>query len=272
MFFILVKILSKLVYPVGMFFAMILSGLVLMKSKRPRRKLWGKRLVIFAVLTLYLFSNSWVAKQLGSHLEWRIEGPDPWVKADGVVILGGGVEPELKPRRNPELNFAGDRIMRGAQLILEGYADWVICSGGNTRIAGSNQKEADSIKEILQMLGIESDAIIPESKARNTFENAKFSLELIQELRPDSIYLVTSSWHMQRSMAVFNKEAKKLGLDDLKIIPAPCNYFTVQTETSPSWYFDFSQIIVPDARFLEYNTRLMHELYGVLYYKLRGWI
>jgi hypothetical protein len=51
--------------------------------------------------------------------------------ADAIVVLGGGTEPAIPPRRSVEINSAGDRVFAAAQLYRDGKAPVLILSGGN---------------------------------------------------------------------------------------------------------------------------------------------
>ncbi|WP_262708340.1 YdcF family protein [Chryseobacterium sp. CH21] len=37
----------------------------------------------------------------------------------------------------------------------------------------------------------------------NTYENAKYSSKIVKQMAPSSVYLVTSGFHMKRSVALF---------------------------------------------------------------------
>ncbi len=272
MFILIVKIISKLVYPAGLSFFLVLLGLALMKFGKDKLKRWGKRFAVLGLLVFYVFSNSWVAEKVGRSLEWKIQMPDPMVRADGIIVLGGAIQKKVKPRVIAELSDAGDRLIYGGYLMKEGLGEWIICSGGNVGTGVTKQTEAHAMKEILLRLDIKEKDILMEDQARNTLENATLSLPMAKEMGAQSIYLVTSASHMPRSLAVFKKQASELGLNDLKIIPAPCDYVNVEPEVLPPWYYQLASWILPDASALADNTKFIHEYYGLIYYKIRGWI
>lgn len=272
MLIILVKIISKAVYPAGLSFILVLSGLILKRGGVERRKRWGNRLMVLGGLVFYIFGNGWVSEKLGRSLEWRVKAPDPMEHVDGVIVLGGSISAKVKPRKTAELSDAGDRLVYGAYLMKEDLADWIICSGGDAGVGDSIQKEADSMKELLLRFEIDEDIILIDSRSRNTVENALYSLEIAKAQGAESVYLVTSASHMPRSLAVFQKQALKMDLGNLKILPAPCDYNQVEPEVNPPWYYQLATFLLPDARALEKSTEYIHEYYGLIYYKLRGWI
>lgn len=272
MVIILVKIISKAVYPAGLSFILALAGFALKRAEADRKKRWGNRLMVLGLLIFYIFGNGWVSEKLGRSLEWRVKSPDPMERADGVIVLGGSIAAKVKPRKTAELSDAGDRVVYGAYLMQEDMADWILCSGGDAGVGNSIQKEADSMKEILLRFEIAEEVILIERQSRNTIENAIYSLQIASEKGAESVYLVTSASHMPRSLAIFQKQALKMGLDQLKIFPAPCDYSQVEPEVNPPWYYQLANFILPDARALENSTKYIHEYYGIIYYKLRGWI
>jgi uncharacterized SAM-binding protein YcdF (DUF218 family) len=232
----------------------------------------GKKLMALGCIVFYLFSNSWIAQKIGRSLEWRVPGPEKFEHVDGVIVLGGSLQAQILPRRTVEVASSGDRLLFGGHLLQQGYADWIICSGGGLWEKGDVLSEAHSMKEMLMRLGVGEEQIILEPKSRNTLENATKSLPLVVNQKAKSVYLVTSASHMARSLAVFQKQAKIMNLTELEIIPAPCDFYHVHDPFPPPLYFVLLSSIVPSAEALYENTKYIHEYYGMLYYKLRGWI
>jgi uncharacterized SAM-binding protein YcdF (DUF218 family) len=58
---------------------------------------------------------------------------------------------------------------------------------------------------ILESLGIAKQRLIVERNSRNTWENAVFTRELVQPKPGERWLLVTSAYHMPRSMGIFRK-------------------------------------------------------------------
>ena len=72
-------------------------------------------------------------------------------------------------------------------------------------------------------MGIPSSAILQEGKSVNTHENAIFTQEILEEQNINKILLVTSAFHMPRSLKIF----QHLGID---AIPAPTDFYISQQE------------------------------------------
>ena len=77
------------------------------------------------------------------------------------------------------------------------------------------RKEADDAKEFLQMIGFERmNDMLFERESRNTFENAKYSKDIAKPKTGQTWILVTSAFHMPRSMGIFKQQ-------NWEVIPYP---------------------------------------------------
>lgn len=93
-----------------------------------------------------------------------------------------------------------------------------------------------------------------EDRSLDTWENAKFSAEILQQAGIHRVYLVTHDWHMRRALIAF----RHFGLDPVPVPVRPAY-------TPPfSWRY---LIINPAAWFNSYVA--LHEWVGLLYYNVR---
>ncbi|HKL73581.1 MAG TPA: YdcF family protein [Clostridia bacterium] len=90
-----------------------------------------------------------------------------------------------------------ERCFYARSLYLNGKGDSFLLSGGivNTK---ANISEAQAMKSYLISLGVEENAIITEDKSRNTYENAKYCIEILKSITYDKLILVSSSYHLHR--------------------------------------------------------------------------
>ena len=101
------------------------------------------------------------------------------------------------------------------------------------------------------------DAIILDDRAKNTYENVKFTKEILEKHGWSSVLLVSSPYHMLRNQLVFNKIAR-----DAKVIYAPIqnSLFYAHPERD-EMVKEFGKRI---------NTRqikgIIHEYLGIIYY------
>jgi uncharacterized SAM-binding protein YcdF (DUF218 family) len=94
--------------------------------------------------------------------------------------------------------------------------------------------------------------------SRNTYENAVESKKLMHAEGLKSATIITSAWHMRRAEGCF----KKLGMD-IDIHPTD-GLYNIQK-------FYLTDLIVPDTRNIVKWENLMHEIVGVIVYKLYGY-
>ena len=85
--------------------------------------------------------------------------------------------------------------------------------------SSASESEAATGIRFFTDFGIAPGRILAEDRARNTEENARFSLELAKPQPGATWLLVTSAAHMPRSVGLF----RKAGFD---VIPWPTDYFT----------------------------------------------
>ncbi|MCI3280283.1 YdcF family protein [Synechococcus sp. PCC 6717] len=125
-------------------------------------------------LILVLSGNDYVAAALMKSLEQQHLPPEPMPQAAAIVVLGGAVVPQTTPRPWVEVTEEGDRILYGARLQQQGYAPYLILSGGRIGWLGetSQRGEAADMAEIAQTCGVPASQILLDSTSLNTYENA----------------------------------------------------------------------------------------------------
>ena len=98
------------------------------------------------------------------------------------------------------------RIIAAAALAHRYPNARIIYSGGSANLVSDDTaKEADYVLAVFESLGVSRDRIISERLSRNTFENAEFSKELAAPKNGERWVLVTSAYHMPRSIGIFRK-------------------------------------------------------------------
>lgn len=122
------------------------------------------------------------------------------------------------------------------------------------------------MSELLIMLGIPKNAIIPEKNSFNTYQNAVNTRQILKQLNINRILLVTSAFHMPRSVKIFTKQ-------NIEVIPAPTDFIVSEDNISDnnSWESNLLNLL-PDARYLDHTTLAIKEYLGIIIYKLKGWL
>jgi len=98
---------------------------------------------------------------------------------------------------------------RGAELWLEGWAPWLIFSGGLGAITRRlwSEPEADQFARIAIAKGVPADRILIENQSTNTGENVRFTRRMLEGmgLAPERFILVQKPYMERRAYATFEK-------------------------------------------------------------------
>ena len=261
--YILNKIVGGCLNPlvIGMF--LVVAGGLCQWRKRRRT---GFGLLIASVAWLWFWSTPMAYRWLGGALEseWPVVKAEDAPSADAIVLLGGGMGSNPNVYPYAEMWSGADRTWHAARLYKAGKAPLVIPTGVGER---------ESSLPLLRDLGVPESAVVIEDRARNTEENAKFVEKLINsrvehvervdendaEARKPRVLLVTSAWHMRRSVLMYRRYAPSL-----EIIPAATDYEATVNTGHPFWFKD----IWPDAAVLMANSAMLKECIGYWGYRL----
>jgi uncharacterized SAM-binding protein YcdF (DUF218 family) len=204
MFFVLSKTLGVLLLPTNFLIVLALVGVLLSLTRLARA---GRRLMIAAILLLAVAAFS----PLGNVLLYPLESRFPaWNAAqgapDGIVVLGGPIDPDLSVAHDvPVIRAAPDRIVAAAVLAHKYPNAKVVYSGGSSSLISNEAREADYAAAIFESLGVDRGRLIMDRASRNTYENAQFSKQLAAPKAGERWLLVTSAFHMPRSVGLFRK-------------------------------------------------------------------
>ncbi len=263
MFLFLSKLAPLFVYPLGLACMLLASSYFFRKRKRLL-----STLISAAFILLWVASNGYVSGWLARSLEWRHLPPAQYPPADVIVVLGGGTAPASYPRAGVEVSGAGDRVIHAAWLYKQGQAPLILATGGTLPWSLRGSSPAADMKSLLVFMGVPEEDILLEEASANTYENALFSRQILDELKAGRILLVTSAMHMPRSVALFEKQG-------LEVVPAPTDFNIVVPETGrqfteiwPNYLFG----LLPQASDLNLTTLVLKEYFGILVYGLRGWL
>jgi uncharacterized SAM-binding protein YcdF (DUF218 family) len=204
LFFVLSKTLGVLLLPTNFLIVLALVGVVLSLTRFARA---GRRLMIAAIVLLAIaaFSPS------GNLLLYPLESRFPaWNAAqgapDGIVVLGGSIDPDLSVAHNvPVIRTAPDRVVAAAVLARKYPNARIVCSGGSSSLISNEAREADYAAAVFESLGVDKGRLIMDRASRNTYENALFSKQLAAPKPGERWLLVTSAYHMPRSVGLFRK-------------------------------------------------------------------
>ncbi len=262
-FLFLSKLLPLFIYPLGLSCILLLVALLLSYQ----RSRWAFIPVLLALIILSIAGNVRVSDRLVKSLEWQYLPVTKMPQAEAIVVLGGATRNVSFPRVIPDLSDRGDRLLYGAKLYKDGLAPLIILSGGRIQWYGGGDSEAKDMAEILELMGIPRSASVLEPKSLNTYQNAAYTKEILQEKGINKILLVTSAMHMPRALAIFKKQG-------INAIPAPTDFLVSKQELSEPNYNIESQLLslIPDTGNLDRTTQAIKEYIGTFIYRLRGWL
>ena len=247
---IILKLLYAWLLPPGIFLlAILLAYFFCRKSKNAHWLLY-----VFALI--YLLSIPAVSDFIIKPLEYAY--PQPAVSelkdTQAIVILAGGSYDGV-----PDFDGTGQnsestttRLAAGLRLHRVLHLPMVL-SGG--RLFDDAVTEASTEYRFLRACGVEERYLIKEDRSRNTAENAKFVKPIYQQQEFNKVILVTSAFHMPRSVALFHREG-------MQVIPYPTDYRTDKTLRFNAFAF------TPSADCVYHNSLAMKEYLGLLAVKM----
>lgn len=225
------------------------AGLLLW-HKRPRL---AQTLIAVSLALLWLCSTPFVAESALHLLEGAPKALDTRTEqADAIVVLGGGTYFHAPEYGTDTVSDSALVRLRYAARLQRETGKPILVTGGKP--LGNDLSEAQQMKSVL-----ENEFKVPvrwtEDASDNTLENARYSYQLLHKSGIKRIYLVTHAWHMPRSAMVFRRAG-------FEVVPAP----TAWTTRYKVDLLDF----IPRAEAIRGSRIFMHELIGLLWYRLKS--
>jgi uncharacterized SAM-binding protein YcdF (DUF218 family) len=250
--FYLAKILNFFINPLYILSLVILIQLFIIFF------LQSKKLVIFfskLFLILFLiFGYSPLSNFLLSKIEDHIQTSKyPVQQLTGVIVLGGSFNSglESKERNEVSLNSSVERLTKALEIYKKNPRLFILFSGFSGELKPQGWSESDMAKKFFLDQGVKLDNLIFENQSRNTFENIKYSKDIIANYK-GTWGLITSASHMPRSFFTFKKQG-------LILEPINVDY---KTGTSRMFWINFNI-----SSGLSNWSIILHELIGISYYK-----
>jgi uncharacterized SAM-binding protein YcdF (DUF218 family) len=251
--FYLSKILNFFINPLYILSLVILIQLFIIFF------LQSKKLVIFfskLFLILFLFFGySPLSNFLLSKIEDYIQPSKyPIQQLTGVVVLGGSFEKgsESKERNEVFINSSAERLTKALEIYKKNPRVFILFSGFSNAIKPQGWSESDMAKKFFLDQGVRIDNLIFENQSRNTFENIKYSKDIIANYK-GTWGLVTSAHQMPRSFFAFKKQG-------LILEPINVDY---KTGTNRMFWINFDI-----SSGLSNWSIIFHEFIGIAYYKV----
>ena len=143
---------------------------------------------------------------------------EPLKKVDVIIVYSGD---------------SGERTIKGVELLKDGYADYIIFSGGAVY---DDVRMADLMSDHAIKLGVASEKIIKDREASTTYENALFVKEILLERQFNSAILVTSNYHSRRSQLTTKKVLKDTYIELVTV--------SSNDEFNKNWWKDGRSVLI----------------------------
>jgi uncharacterized SAM-binding protein YcdF (DUF218 family) len=212
-------------------------------------------------MALFVFSNPFLANQ--AVRAWELPG----INADHIrdpyevgVLLGGSLLFYDVQNNRPVYSQSVDRLLQTISLYKKGKIKKILLSGGSGTVSRPEEREADIMVDVLTKSGVPHSDIILERNSKNTYENAVHSAAILnQDFAGSKVILITSAFHMRRTVACFLKAG------------VTADIYPVDPKSHAQLYTP-DQLIIPNAyAFLSWEM-LFHEWIGMIMYKTAGYI
>lgn len=163
-------------------------------------------------------------------------------KAD-IILIPGSSRKEL--------------IIKAIELYKADYAEYILPSGGFNKKLYSHETEYEFLREEAINHGVPETVILKEEKASNTFENAKFSLEVCKKngINVKKAILICKNYHARRAYITYKLHFPK----DTEIIVQPI--IDSEQVTKENWMYNsrkrnivLSEVVKIGKYFKEYNS------------------
>ena len=202
---ILASLLSVLTQPLS--WVLFLLALSLLAG---RRVALGRALVGSAVVLLILLGWKPLPDLLTRQLETQYAAIPPHADLRGyvgMVVLGGSTDANFvaAEHAHPLLNDAAERMTTPLAMLRKNPHLRLVYTGGGTATDAGVISEAQHAKIFFDSVGVTGANVLYEGASRTTFENATLTAQLPGVDITQRWLLVTSAWHMPRSMATFTK-------------------------------------------------------------------
>jgi len=192
---------------VGWFFAaptnfLVVLGVVGAALLFTRWRRTGRTVALVAAVGLLLIGFSPLGKLIARPLEDRFPGPTADARpVHGIIVLGGAIG---YSRGQVAFNEAASRMTVAIELAKKHPGATLVFTGGDGALIGHDgRSEADAAGELFRLAGIEDARLVLENRSRNTRENALFTRDLVQPNPAERWLLVTTAFHMPRSIGCF---------------------------------------------------------------------
>jgi uncharacterized SAM-binding protein YcdF (DUF218 family) len=235
---------------------LLLAALALARVWRRGLPPWPRRVLALSLLGIGLFASNWVAVAFAWPLQRGYpRTAQPADSVDAIVVLSGAADrpTAVQPYAAPSIDTY--RRLSHAVWLSEHWRALPILVCGGSMEAGQPPL-ADTMRRFLETAGIPATRIWTETRSHSTHENAEYGADVLRAHGVTRVALIVEAISMPRAAAAFEKAG-------LQVVPVPIRFLEIEGRI---------QDVLPGWRAMARNDEIAHEVLGLLWYRLRGWI
>jgi uncharacterized SAM-binding protein YcdF (DUF218 family) len=251
--FYIAKVANILLEPLYIlsFFLLVLVFLLLFTNLKKIIIFFTKFLLILFLFFGYTPFSSFLLSKIEDFIK---PSRYPIQQLTGIIVLGGSFSHELESKERNEvlLNDSAERLTKALEIYKKNPKVLILFSGYSNKLKPPGWNESDIAKKFFLDQGVRFENLIFENKSRNTFENIKYSKDIIANYK-GTWGLITSASHMPRSYYAFKRQG-------LILEPIIVDY---KTGTSQIFWINFDI-----KKGLVHWKLILREIVGISYYKI----
>ena len=210
------------------------------------RRPFGRRIGVATAGLVVLFGLVPTGAWLMRPLETRFAEPNVTGDVTGVIVLAGSERLTISEAHSmPHFSSMGTRLTTFLLLAARHPQARLVYTGG--------PREARVARALIVGAGVATDRISFEVESRNTCDSARLTQALVEPQAGERWLLVTSAFHMPRSIACFSAVG-------WTVVPYPTDF---RRGPNP-WHLEMIDNLAD-------VDLAAHEWLGLVYYRLRGY-
>lgn len=214
-FFWISKLAWFFVAPENLLVLLVVIGTILLWKQRIKA---AKRLFTFLSLIVLIIGLFPVGEWLLYPLESKYKANPKLEQVDGIIVLSGSIDATRSAMwQQTVVNDNAERILASLALVQKYPNAKLVYTGGSGKLSNQKHKGADAALKLYKEHGLNTTKMIFEREARNTSENVIFTKKLVNPKKNEKWLLITTGWHMPRSVGIFCKS-------DWAVIPYPVDF------------------------------------------------
>ena len=218
LFFFISKLIWLFVSPDSLLLILIIITLVLLYIGKQKQAKILLSVISAILLFVSLFPiGEWLLYPLESRFSNNPALPE---QVDGIIVLSGSEDALLSSVWNQvEVGNAAERNLSFLTLARQYPKAKLVFTGGTGSLINQEYKAADVAKNLFEQQDFDTKRILFERESRNTYENVIYSKKIVKPQKNENWILITTSWHMPRSVGIFCKS-------EWSVIPYPVDHQT----------------------------------------------